>query len=475
MGADALLFTHYPLLLILVTKAQDLGRTSKLVFRYFQLVQEGIAVDEQHARTFIRRKEDSLIREKIRKHAILFQVGQIITSEMNLGPLFELIMDQTNQVLGSSRSTVFLYDHNKEELWSLVATGMGRDEIRIPADQGIAGWVFRNSLPVIINNAYEDTRFCSEVDKSSGFQTRNILCVPLFNRRKECIGLLQALNRDSGDFSNDDLDILKAMAQYVSVALENSRLFEEVKEYSQRLRESLLNLETLEKIKSQLTKFVPTSVAKLVEQDPDNLSMQKEPADVTILFIDIQGFSTITQGFDQMVVNDMVECHFSKYLECVRRHGGEVNEVAGDGLMVIFKEKEGIHAKEAVLAAMEIIKENEWLNQTYSYPWGRVDLHLGINSGQAWVGSTKMKSLAGERWTYTASGVVTVVAARIGAESEQTRLYIGPGTYSRVQDDFECEPLGERRLKNVKDPISLFWVKGSKRLEQKYEGDCSPY
>lgn len=430
----------------------------------------GLRSGKKEARTIIRRKEDALIREKIRKHAILFQVGQIITSEMNLGPLFELIMDQTNQVLGSKRSTVFLYDEKQEELWSLVATGMGRDEIRIPADQGIVGWVFKKSLPVIINNAYEDPRFCSEIDKLSGFQTRKILCVPLFNRRKECIGALQALNRDSSDFSDDDLDILRAMAQYVSVALENSRLFEEVKEYSQKLRESLLHLETLEKIKSQLTKFVPSSVAKLVEQDPDRLSMEKEPADVTILFIDIQGFSTITQGFDQMVVNDMVECHFSKYLECVRHHGGEVNEVAGDGLMVIFREKEGIHAKEAVLAALEIIKENEALNQTCPYPWGKVDLHLGINSGQAWVGSTKMKSLAGERWTYTASGTVTVIAARIGEESGSTRLYIGPGTYRYVQGDFECEPLGERQLKNVRDPVPLFWVKRSRQLESNHHG-----
>jgi class 3 adenylate cyclase len=326
----------------------------------------------------------------------------------------------------------------------------------------VVGWVFKNSLPAIINSAYMDPRFCADVDKKSGFRTSNIICVPLFNRKKECIGALQTLNR-GGDFSNDDLEILQAMAQYVVVALENSRLFEEVKEYSQKLRESLLHLETLEKIKSQLTKFVPSSVAKLVEQDPDRLNMDKEPADVTILFIDIQGFSTITQGFDQMLVNDMVESHFSKYLECVRRHGGEVNEVAGDGLMVIFKEKDGMHPKEAVLAAMEIIRENDRLNQTYPYPWGKVDLHLGINSGQAWVGSTKMKSLTGERWTYTASGTVTVIASRIGAESGSSRLYIGPGTYHHVQGDFECEFLGEKQLKNVKGPVPVYHVKGSRQ------------
>ncbi len=437
-----------------------------------------MAMDEtvrrlDRARTIGRRKEDFLVREKINKHAILFQVGQIITSEMNLGPLFEVIMDQTNQVMSTQRSTLFLYDEKKNELWSLVATGMGRDEIRVPPDQGVVGWVFKNSLPAIINNAYMDPRFCAEVDTKSGFRTANIICVPLFNPKRECIGALQALNRETGEFTQDDLEILFAISQYVAVALENSRLFEEVKEYTQKLKQTLLHLETLEKIKSHLTKFVPSSVAKMVEQDPDKLNMDKVPAEVTILFIDIEGFSRITQGYDPMLVNDMVEGHFSRYLECVRRHGGEVNEVAGDGLMVIFQEKEnGLHAREAVLAAMEIIRENGRLNKAYTYPWGKVDLHLGVNSGKAWVGSTKMKSLAGERWTYTASGTVTVIASRIGAESCGTRLYIGPGTYEHVQGDFECKFLGERQLKNVKDPVPLYHVKRHRLIDlQTRQGD----
>ncbi|MBN1105823.1 MAG: GAF domain-containing protein [Deltaproteobacteria bacterium] len=407
-----------------------------------------------------RRKEDFLLRERLQKHVLLFNVGQILTSEMHLIPLFEVVMDQTNQMVGTQRSTVFLYDENSDELWSLVATGMRQNEIRIPSGHGVAGWVFQNRSPLLINDAYRDQRFYSEVDKKSGFRTRNILCVPLFNQKTDCIGALQALNKERGDFTDDDVELLKSMSHYVAIALENSKLYEQVKGYSERLKQTLLDIETLEKVKSQLTKFVPSSVARMVEQDPDRVNLEKVPTEVTILFIDIQGFSAITEGFDQRLVNDMVECHFSEYLECVKRHGGEVNEVAGDGLMVIFKEGEvESHAREAVAAAMEIIAENHRMNQEVSYPWGGVDLHLGINSGRAYVGSTKMKSLAGERWTYTASGMVTVLAARIGALSGGTRLYIGPDTHAYVRGDFECEFLGERELKNVKGPVPVYWVK----------------
>jgi class 3 adenylate cyclase/putative methionine-R-sulfoxide reductase with GAF domain len=407
-----------------------------------------------------RRKDDFGTREKLQKHGWLFNVGQVITSEMNLDDLFEVIMDQTNQMMGSQRATVFLYDEKKDELWSLVATGMGRNEIRIPSTYGVAGWVFQNKQALTINDAYDDPRFWSEVDKQSGFRTQNLVCVPLVNRRGTCIGALQALNRtDGGAFSEDDVELLTLMSHYVAIALENSKLYQEVKDYSERLKATLIHIETLEKVKSHLTKFVPMSVAKLLEQDPDKVTLEKLPEDVTILFLDIQGFSSITAAHDQRLVNDMVESHFSKYLECVRCHGGEVNEVAGDGLMVIFKEGDAVtHAREAVTAALEIIEANGDLNEKLSYPWGPVHLHLGINSGRAWVGSTKMKGLAGERWTYTASGMVTVLAARIGALSGETRLYIGPQTYERIQSQFECVFIGGHEMHNVKEPVAVYRV-----------------
>ncbi len=411
-----------------------------------------------------RRKQDFGTREKLQKHHRLFNVGQVITSEMNLNDLFEVIMDQTNQMMGSQRSTVFLYDEKSNELWSLVATGMGRNEIRIPSAYGVAGWVFQNKTALTINDAYHDPRFWSEVDEKSGFRTENIVCVPLVNRRGHCIGALQALNKNPGGvFSEEDVELLTLMSHYVAIALENSKLYEEVKDFSERLRETLIHIETLEKVKSQLTKFVPMSVAKLVEQDPDKVILEKVPADVTILFLDIQGFSSITADYDQRLVNDMVESHFSRYLECVRRHGGEVNEVAGDGLMVIFKDGDSLsHAREAVSAALEIIEENGEMNDKLPYPWGRVDLHLGINSGNAWVGSTKMRSLTGERWTYTASGMVTVLAARIGAFSGETRLYIGLETFERIRNHFDCVFIGGHEMHNVKEPVAIYRVMSSK-------------
>lgn len=398
--------------------------------------------------------------ETLRRQRQLFQVGQIITSEMDIEVLFKVIMDETNKIMGTERSTVFLYESETEELWSLVATGMQKNEIRIPAGHGIAGRVFQDCAPLTINDAYKHALFYKEIDKKSGFRTRNILCIPLKNRRDQCIGALQAINKRSGDFNRGDQKLLTSISHYVAIALENARLYDDIKNYSEELKAKLIHIETLEKVKSQLTKFVPTSVRKLVEADPEKRIFEKVPMDVSVLFIDIEGFSKITESYDQKLVNDMVESHFSSYLECIYRHGGEVNETSGDGLMVIFKDAPpDMLAKKAVSAGLEIIIENRRLNHEIVFPWGPVDLHMGINTGEAWVGSTKMKTLAGERWTYTASGLVTVLAARIGAKSSGTRLFVGPETYRGIQGSCECEFLGAQKLKNVKAPVSIYWVK----------------
>ena len=127
--------------------------------------------------------------------------------------------------------------------------------------------------------------------------------------------------------------------------------------------------------------------------------------------------------------------------------------------MVIFKDGPlEDNARRAVEAAIEIVLANKQLNEGASWPWGETRLHLGINSGSAWVGSTKMRSLWGERWTYTASGMVTLLAARIGQLSSDTRLYVGPETHRHVEDSFNCQSLGPQQVKNVEEPVSVYWV-----------------
>jgi signal transduction histidine kinase len=197
---------------------------------------------QQHSgtRNIGRRNDDWRVRDKIARQDELLLVAQIITSEIDIDVLFQVIMSQTNQVMDSERSTVFLHDPKTDELWSLVATGMKRNEIRIPARFGVAGWVFQHRAPVLINEAYKDPRFFSEIDRKSGFHTRNIICLPLTNRDRHCIGALQTLNKHSGSFTEDDLYLLQSIAPYVTIALENARVYEQLKALD-KAKERIMN------------------------------------------------------------------------------------------------------------------------------------------------------------------------------------------------------------------------------------------
>lgn len=187
-----------------------------------------------------KREEDWSMRRRLRRYKKAFHVGQVITSEMDRDLLFEVIIHQTNEVLESERSTVFLHDDKTNQLWSLVGIGLKKREIRIPSDYGVAGWVFQHRTPVTVNNAYKDPRFYSEVDKKSGFRTRNIICVPLISWAGHCIGALQSINKSSADFTDDDRELLAYISNYVTIALENMRFFEELKDLN-KARERAIN------------------------------------------------------------------------------------------------------------------------------------------------------------------------------------------------------------------------------------------
>ena len=223
-----------------------------------------VSAHNKKKRTAPRRLADKHLQVQLEKYSRLIQAGQIITSELNVDALFDVISDQTGKILDVERCSIFLIDENQQNLCSFVAADMESNQIQFSTDQGIAGWVFCNRTPQVVNNAYADARFYKEVDKKTGFRTVNILCVPLVNHRRNCIGTMQVLNKKGGDFTGDDVDILTYMASYVTVALENASLYEELKE-TDRARQKAVNhlsheLRTpLSILSSVLTRFAGTA------------------------------------------------------------------------------------------------------------------------------------------------------------------------------------------------------------------------
>ncbi len=176
------------------------------------------------------------------KEQRLFDVTTAISQELQLKPLLIKVMEVVTSFLGADRSTLFLYDPQTKELWSQVA--QGSSEIRFPAHLGLAGTSFSQAEVINITEAYEDTRFNPSFDKQTGYRTRTILCMPIYAKSGDPIGVIQVINKLEGIFTNEDERYLKAFAAQASIAIENAQLFEqvmEVKRYNEAVLESMSN------------------------------------------------------------------------------------------------------------------------------------------------------------------------------------------------------------------------------------------
>ncbi len=155
----------------------------------------------------------------------LLRVAQAMSGERDLEKLLELVMEETKQALDCDRCTVFIYDQDRNELWSRVASGLDNiKEIRFPAHLGLAGYVCKTGEVLNIKDAYDDPRFNKEVDKKTGYKTENLLCMPMRNRNSEIVGVFQVLNKYNGHFEKTDEDLLMAISSQAGVALENAKL-----------------------------------------------------------------------------------------------------------------------------------------------------------------------------------------------------------------------------------------------------------
>lgn len=167
------------------------------------------------------------------KIAVLLDVSDRVGDTLSLDTMLQRMMDITSAALQADRSTLFLHDPERHELYARVTQGDVVQEVRFPEHMGIAGAVFMQGEAILVHDAYADPRFNREVDKQTGYRTRNILCAPIKTRHSTVIGVTQLLNKHHGSFTGDDLVLLEAITSQASAALQNAQLFEQV----QRARE----------------------------------------------------------------------------------------------------------------------------------------------------------------------------------------------------------------------------------------------
>lgn len=184
------------------------------------------------------------------KMILLLNASKALASTTDLDQLLDIIVSEVQHVLGCDGSAVVLYDSERDDFyWRTVQDKQGllapaREYIRIPRDQGVAGWVFNTGRPALVYDTATDPRIYKGVEKFSGFAPGNLVCVPMQTREKR-LGVMYALGKKGGPFTDEDVEIMQALSSSVALALDNAA-------YYKSLLNSHRELERLNRVKGKM-------------------------------------------------------------------------------------------------------------------------------------------------------------------------------------------------------------------------------
>ena len=213
LAAACLSFVDRPNRVILATRAEGFRR-EELEFVVAAGHYLGMALERGKAFDETREKEERL--------AALVQIAKLMAQERETPALLETIAGQAVQLLGCERASIFLWDQNRHELVGRPALGMPNNELRISDKTGVVGQTVQTGQVQKVDQVQADPTWNPAVDKASGFQTRNLLCVPMPDGSGQRIGAIEVINK-KGPFSATDVETLQALAAQTAAVLASVR------------------------------------------------------------------------------------------------------------------------------------------------------------------------------------------------------------------------------------------------------------
>jgi signal transduction histidine kinase len=198
------------------------------------------------------------LRVETRKLEAVRELGRVLGATLDLDRLLVVLLEKVTEILDAERATIFLVSDEGDHLVSTIAQGGAIAPIHLKLGAGIAGWVAQSGATVNIPDAYADPRFNQAVDKTSGFRTRSILCMPMPNHKGDIIGVVQVLNKRARPFDGDDEALLATVAAHAGISIENSKLYRTVViknqallDAQEQLRERIRELDLLVEIEQE--------------------------------------------------------------------------------------------------------------------------------------------------------------------------------------------------------------------------------
>ncbi len=519
--------------------------------------------------------------------ASLLKATAYLGQSLNLEKTLQAVMNEARELMQADRSTLFLLDREQRQLWSKVATADGSDsvEIRIPADRGIAGYVASTEQTLNIANAYEDPRFDPSIDQRTGYLTRTVLCMAVYNSAGQLIGVTQLINKHQGCFNGSDEEFMRAFNIQAGIALENAQLFERVlleQQYQQDVLQSLsdavistdlqgkivtinnaallllgcpdaktneiaakrltsrvlnrpvwevvpienlqlwfeesiaqatpqyapeqslllrlspensaLPVQTVERsinltvtpltntdgevrgglvvledisqekrMKTTLYRYMTPDVAEQVMALGDDALMIGERKDVSILFSDIRGYTSLTEKMQAADVVGLLNNYFETMVESVFVYQGTLDKFMGDALMAVFGAPLPLenHAWMAVQSALDMRRRlREFNQQRQAQDQPPIQVGIGVSSGEVVSGNIGSQ----RRMDYTVIGDGVDISARLEGVTKEygCDIILSEYTYQLCQEHIWVRELDKVCVKGKTRPLRIYELIGER-------------
>lgn len=378
-------------------------------------------------------------REKIL--SVLVQVAKALMQSEELNSVLNTVMEIIFKYLAVERGLLILFDDDGNAIPKLAKFRDESADEQIPISRTILKMVKEQQVSLLTQDALEDWG-----GKSIAIHgIKAAMCVPLWHKNK-VIGAIQV---DSpihiGRFTEEDLDLLTALANFAAVAIERAQL-------SQKIEQE-------KKIRGKLERYHSPAVIEEIVQNADVADAAEiKNAEVSILFADITGFTTISETKKPEEVSEFLANFFSCAVEAIFANGGTLDKFIGDAVLAFFGAplEQSDHAERAVRAGLmmhELV--HEWNEERAKEELPEVKIRVGINSGPAVVGNVGTE----KRVDYTVLGSSVNIASRLESSvAKPGDLVISEMTRQLLADDFEFEMMGEFPLKGISKPMPVYKV-----------------
>ncbi len=380
----------------------------------------------------------------------LYSLGEQFFSASTEQEVLDGLLDAVDRQTGANHISVMLHNVQDGCLHIVAARGMDPglvESIRLQPGDQIAGWVFQQGKPVILNKEDQETSIFSPLLQQPDIVSA--ISFPL-RIRKRIIGVLNISQKEGDErFTDADNEMLSIICSQAAIAIENVR--------------ALLQLAATTRMRTLFEQYVAPEVAELLIAQNSDLMGLGEIKDVTILFADIRNFTRLVQHIDLHALRSFLNAFFQFFTEEVFQHRGTVDKFMGDAVLAVFGapvklEKPSLAAARtawAIKARFTALRD-QWVAQCEDFRG--VDLGIAVTSGTVFLGNIG----SARRLDYTVIGNEVNIAQRLAAESSSCRIYTTDAVRREIDGLFNIEELGEMQLRGVEKKTQVFCINDEK-------------